>query len=60
MPENSEQDLAQLGMDSLALVMFVVAAEKEFQIKIHPQLAHIENFQTLEKIRQLLQSQGAQ
>lgn len=58
-PDTNDQDLTQLGLDSLILVMFVVAAEKEFRIKINPQLALIENFQTVDKIRQLLKAEGA-
>jgi len=59
LPTTTDEDLVALGFDSLALVLFVVAAEKEFHVRIDPQFATIENFENLNQIDALLQRLGA-
>lgn len=57
-PSTPDEALTQYGLDSLTLVMFIVELENELGIKIDPSLARIENFETINKINELIESQG--
>lgn len=54
-PDSSQESLIAYGLDSLTVVMLVVELETELGIKIDPTLALMENFETIEKINELLQ-----
>ena len=57
--ETMEINLESLGFDSLALVLFIVAVEKKYSIKIDPLLVTAENFSSISKIINILNQAGA-